>query len=104
MVGAFITQTIKPGMEYTFLEWRRREGELARKTPGFIKRFMTRSVENPNVFFYTTFWETEAQIEAFTQTPEFAKARDEVGIRAVMAESETVRVWVSEVFDDESEL
>jgi len=47
---------------------------------------------------------TKAQIEAFTQTPEFAKARDEVGIRAVMAESETVRVWVSEVFNDESEL
>lgn len=100
MVGAFLTQTIKPGSEAIFLEWRRREGEIARRTPGFIKRSMVRSVENPNVFFYTTFWETEDQIEAFTTLPEFIKARDEIGIRAVMAESETVRVWVEEVFDE----
>ncbi len=100
MIGAHITQTIDPALIDKYLEWRQREGELAKRTPGFIKRSMTRDLEQPNVFYYVTFWESKEHIDAFTAQPEFKQLVAETGIGEVMASSTTVRNWVSEVFDD----
>ncbi len=103
MIGAAIQHTVPDDLVDTFIAWRLKEGELARKQPGFIKRSMTRDTENPNVFHYLTFWESIEHIEAFTATPEFKRAVEESGIRDVYAQSEMIRHYVTEVFFQEAE-
>jgi heme-degrading monooxygenase HmoA len=101
MHGLHVEFVIKPGREADFLEWKRREGELQRKTPGFIKRSMCRSVENPRVFYYTTWWQSAEAMHAFSQSPEFKRAQEETGALTV-AESRLVTP-VTEVFDERGE-
>jgi heme-degrading monooxygenase HmoA len=99
MIGLHVEFTIKPGMEQNFLEWKRREGELQVKTPGFIKRSMSRSVENPQKFYYSTWWQSEEQMHAFSQTPEFERAQAETLVRE--AADERILTRVDEVFDEQ---
>jgi quinol monooxygenase YgiN len=101
MHGLHVQFTIKPGREADFLEWKRREGELQRKAPGFIKRSMSRSLENPRVFYYTTWWRSAEEMHAFSQTPEFKRAQEETNV--LTAAEERILTPVSEVFDEKGE-
>src|SRR5262245_26105794 len=101
MVGIHVEFRMKPGMAETLMEWKRREGELQRATPGFVKRSMSRSVEDPNLFWYVSYWRTEEQMLGFLRSPHFEKVIGAVGVRDVI-ESRTVSRIV-EVFDDRGE-
>lgn len=100
MIGAFITQTVPDDVIDVYLNWREKEGELARRTPGFIKRMLVRNEENPNVFYYTTFWESKEAIHDLNQLPEFQSLAQSTGIRDAMKVIDTHRIWVTEVFDE----
>jgi heme-degrading monooxygenase HmoA len=97
MIGSHVTFTIKPDGIDTFLEWKRREGHLHAKAPGFLKRSLTRSVENPNVFYFVTIWETQEHIDAFKATPVFNQTLADVGVGEVIVSRDVVTV--TEMFD-----
>jgi heme-degrading monooxygenase HmoA len=97
MIGVHVTFTIKPGGVETFLEWKRREGMLHAVAPGFLKRSMTRSADNPNVFYFVTLWETQEQIDAFKASTIMNQTIADVGVSAVIESREVVTV--TEVFD-----
>jgi heme-degrading monooxygenase HmoA len=97
MIGVFVKFTMKPGGEHKLLEWKQREGELHAKAPGFLKRQMSRSVKEPNVFYFTTFWETQADIDAFKSSDAMYRALSEVNVWAEIESREVVTV--TEVFD-----
>ena len=59
---------------------------------------MTRETEDPQVYYYVTFWTDEESRHAFSQTPAFHAAQAEAGVLHVV-ESRVMRA-VSEVFDD----
>ncbi len=99
MIGAFLTQEIRPDLVEKYLGWRQRESDLSLHAPGFIKRQLVRDIERPNVFYYLVFWESQEHIDAFTQTPAFHAAATESGIREVMEHCTTTRVWVNEEFE-----
>ncbi|GIW05471.1 MAG: hypothetical protein KatS3mg060_0276 [Dehalococcoidia bacterium] len=96
MYGVHVEFTIHPGKEADFLEWKRREGELQHRSPGFIKRAMTRDLELPNVFYFVCFWESKAHHTAFTEDPEFERAIAETRVREAIAERKVAQV--TEVF------
>lgn len=97
MIGVHVTFTIKPGGTDAFLEWKRREGRLHAGAPGFLKRSMTRGVENPNVFYFVTLWESQEHIDAFKETAVFNQTLQDVGVSAVIEFREVATV--TEVFD-----
>jgi heme-degrading monooxygenase HmoA len=94
--GVHVEFIIHPGLEGDFLEWKRREGELHARSPGFVKRSMTRDLEKPNVFYFVCFWETQDHHIAFTKDPEFDRALAETRVRDAIAERKVS--LVEEVF------
>jgi heme-degrading monooxygenase HmoA len=68
----------------TWERWKRHEGALMRSTPGWIKRMLLRSKEDPRRFHYVTMWETAEQAIAFSNTPEFKEAAASFGVGDVV--------------------
>jgi heme-degrading monooxygenase HmoA len=98
MIGAHVQYTIKPGLEDRFLEWKRLQWEIQKISPGFIKRSMTRGIENPNVFYYVTLWETQEQINDFARRPDFLATKEQTQVDDTFADYEHDRI--EGVFDD----
>lgn len=101
MVGVHVEFRLKPGTAPVFLEWKRREGELQVKAPGFIKRSLHRNADDPNIYYYISWWQTEDQMHGFAQTPGFKRAFEETGVGQIG--SERVLTLVHEVFDEAGE-
>ncbi|MFN8533725.1 MAG: antibiotic biosynthesis monooxygenase [Dehalococcoidia bacterium] len=60
--------------------WKRKEGTMMKETPGWIKRILLRSQEDPKRFHYVTFWETAEQARAFSETEAFRSAAAALGV------------------------
>ncbi|MCS6801511.1 MAG: antibiotic biosynthesis monooxygenase [Chloroflexota bacterium] len=60
--------------------WKRREGAMMHRAPGWRKRLLLRSKEEPRRFHYITFWETAEQAIAFSTSEEFKQAAAALGI------------------------
>src|SRR5262245_30768936 len=101
MIGVHVEFHIKPGQEQRFLDWKAREGEMQVKAPGFIKRSMSQSVENPNIYYYVSYWNSTEQMRAFADRPEFAVTQRETGVQEATEKRDVVSVV--EVFDDKGE-
>jgi heme-degrading monooxygenase HmoA len=101
MVGVHVEFHIRAGQEQKFLNWKIKEGEMQVKAPGFIKRSMSQSVENPNIYYYVSYWSSTEQMRAFADSPEFAKAQQETGVHDATEVRNVVNV--TEVFDDKGE-
>ena len=99
MVGMHVRFEMKPGMEQVLLDWKKAEGVLQVQTPGFIKRSMTRDIENPNVFYYVSFWRTREQMLGFLHSPHFEEVIQGVGVRDAILSRSISRV--EECFDDD---
>lgn len=74
MLGIHVEFVCKPGKEDGLLAWKALEGTQQRKTPGFLKRSLHRNVEQPNIFYYVSYWETREQAEAFGSSEWFKTA------------------------------
>lgn len=101
MVGVHVRFVIKPGQEQKFLKWKQVEGEMQVKAPGFVKRSMSQSVEDPNVYFYVSYWNSTEQMRAFADRPEFAVAQKETGVHDATEERRIENIV--EIFDDKGE-
>ena len=51
--------------------WKRHEGEMMKEQDGWIKRLLLRSQEDPRRYHYITFWQTEEEAVAFSNTRRF---------------------------------
>jgi heme-degrading monooxygenase HmoA len=60
--------------------WKRHEGEMMREQPGWLKRILLRSHEHPRRYHYISFWKTEEEAAAFSNTDAFKKASAELGV------------------------
>lgn len=97
MIGLHVEFEMKPGTEHVLLEWKAREGALQRRTPGFIKRSMSRNAEQPTIFYYVSYWRTKEQMLGFLHSPQFEQVITSVGVRDAIARRE--RASITEVFD-----
>lgn len=68
----------------TWERWKRQEGAMMRQQPGWIKRLLLRSKNDPRRFHYVTFWEKAEQAIAFSNTPEFKEAAAALGVTDVV--------------------
>lgn len=66
-----VTARVAPGREAEYEAWKVEEGELQRRAPGFIKRLLLRDTEEPGLYYYISWWQTEEQCFAFAATPAF---------------------------------
>ncbi|GIW06282.1 MAG: hypothetical protein KatS3mg060_1087 [Dehalococcoidia bacterium] len=85
--------------ESTWERWKRQEGAMMRSAPGWIKRILLRSKEDPRRFHYVTWWETADQAIAFSNTREFRDAANALGVTDVVTR---VRFDECEVILDEA--
>src|SRR5262245_2710119 len=102
MIGVHVAFTIPAASTGTFRAWKEAEGVLQRQTPGFIKRSCHQSVEQPDTYYYVSYWETQEQMEAFGASPEFAAALAKSGHTPGAWSGELFHV--TEVFDELSEV
>ncbi|MCS7002253.1 MAG: antibiotic biosynthesis monooxygenase [Dehalococcoidia bacterium] len=98
MIGIHVEFEMQPGREDALLQWKIAEGELQRRTPGFIKRTMARDRDRPNIFYYTSYWRTEEQMLAFLHSAEFERVIQRTGVRDAIVRRTGARV--TEVFDE----
>lgn len=80
-------------------QWKIMEGTAQRLAPGFIKRTLLRSQENPNVYYYQSFWEHEDQPAAFGASQAFQDLSKQYGPQGIFAEP-MLREDSDIVFDD----
>jgi heme-degrading monooxygenase HmoA len=73
MYALHLTITIQPGREQEYEAWKIAQSELITRAPGFVKRTVLRDVDEPGVYFYVTFWESQETLDAFDQGPELAE-------------------------------
>jgi heme-degrading monooxygenase HmoA len=92
MIGTHVIYTTVDGGADTFQVWKIHEGDAQRAAPGFIKRSMSRSATNPNVFYYYTYWKDVPSIDAFVNSAAFKKTNQQSNIQAVMERPNPVRV------------
>ena len=98
MIGIHVEFQMQPGQGERLLEWKRREGELRRRAPGFLKRTLLRSREDPDRFFYQSYWQSREAMLAFLHSPQFEAAITASAVRPAIARR-TVTL-VHEVFDE----
>jgi heme-degrading monooxygenase HmoA len=63
-----------------WLRWKQQEGALIRQQPGWIRRLLLRSSEEPRRYHYITMWETAEQAIAFSNSPPFVAAAEALGV------------------------
>src|SRR5947207_2694607 len=102
MIGVHVAFNIPEDKLETFRAWKDAEGVLQRQTPGFIKRSLHHSVEQPEMYYYVSYWETQEQMEAFGAGPEFAAALKSVGGAPGLWSGQLFHV--TEVLDELSEV
>jgi heme-degrading monooxygenase HmoA len=73
MYALHLTITVKPGREREYEQWKIAQSELITRAPGFVKRMVLRDVDEPRVYFYVTFWESQETLQAFDQSAELAE-------------------------------
>lgn len=83
--GVHVEFVVVPEREADFLDWKRREGEIQDRSPGFIKRSMSQNIEKPAIYYFTCYWESEDHWKAFTETDDFKTAIEESGVREAIA-------------------
>ena len=100
MIGIHVKFKIKEGEGdvLKFLDWKAREGRMQVKAQGFIKRQMTRDSENPFIFYYQSFWQSEEQMHAFSATQTFKDAMSQTDVTNAVEWREFSNV--TEVFED----
>lgn len=92
MIGTQVAYVTVPGTAETFIHWKTHEGVLQRAAPGFIKRSMARSVTDPRVFYYHTYWKDVASIDAFVNSAAFKSTNDSSNITSVIEPPKPVRI------------
>jgi heme-degrading monooxygenase HmoA len=98
MIGIHVEFQMQPGQGERLLEWKRREGELRRRAPGFLKRTLLRSREDPDRFFYQSCWRSHEAVLAFLHSPQFEAAITASAVRPAIAQRTVTRIH--EVFDE----
>jgi heme-degrading monooxygenase HmoA len=81
-----VTVRVKPGGGATYERWKVAEGVGQRAARGFIKRTLLRSRANPNVYYYQSFWESQAWSHSYSQSPAFTVPFAELDPNPVFAE------------------
>jgi heme-degrading monooxygenase HmoA len=66
-----VTVRVKPGGGTVYKRWKVAEGDGQRAARGFIKRTLLRSKADPSVYYYQSFWESEAACQAYSQSDAF---------------------------------
>jgi heme-degrading monooxygenase HmoA len=66
-----VTVRVKPGGDSVYERWKLAEGEGQRAARGFIKRTLLRSKADPSLYYYQSFWESEAACQAYSQSEAF---------------------------------
>src|SRR5438045_2261629 len=102
MIGIHVAFTIPPASVETFLEWKTAEGALQRQTLGFSRRSLHRCVEQPNVFYYVSYWETQEQMETFGSSEWFKAAG--ASLNRAPDDATVTLVHITEVFDERPDL
>lgn len=102
MLGVHVEFVCKPGKEDLLLAWKTLEGTEQRRTPGFLKRSLHQNVEQPNVFYYLSYWETQAQMESFAAGEWFKTAA--ASINRAPGDYTATLVHVTEVINETSDL
>lgn len=103
MIGVHVEFKLKPEGVDHFLKWKQLEGEIQRKTPGFIKRSMSRSIEDPALFWYVSYWRSKEEMHAFAESGAFRQAGKQSGLTADDHEVERKLVYITECFDEQGE-
>ena len=66
-----VSVKVKAGGGSVYERWKVAEGEGQRAARGFIKRTLLRSKADPNVYYYQSFWESEAACQVYSQSDAF---------------------------------
>ena|SRR5579871_2190175 len=80
-----VTVHVKPGGASIYEQWKITEGEGQRAARGFIKRTLLRAKSPAGVYYYQSFWESEAACQAYSQSEAFTSAFERLNPAAAFA-------------------
>src|SRR5262249_41438242 len=85
MYTLHVTARVKPGGEEQYETWKREQGKIQRRAPGFLKRLLLKDKQNPGTYCYISFWETEEQCRAFSSSADFVTTHTRIDPQAALS-------------------